>query len=80
MVLLHSGIFLQNFNLSIQASYPKINLPEAKIYSSRTSGRVLTYSLNIGDDAHYQEATQKVAHLLKFNLWRSGEGGVETIS
>ena len=39
--------FSQNHNLSIRASYSKINLPEAKIYSSRTSGRVLRYSLDL---------------------------------
>ena len=35
----------QNFNFSNCASKLEINLLEAKIYSSRTSGRVLRYSL-----------------------------------
>ena len=46
LIFVVNKILFKNFNLSIRASYPKINLPEAKIYSSWARREVLRYSLN----------------------------------
>ena len=44
---LNQQFFFYNFNLSIWASKPKINLSGSKIYWSWTTGRVLTYRLHV---------------------------------